>query len=59
MDALDNSKSENDTVIFFLLGDFSRLAGCHGIWTQYDGPHLSGGKQQYAAVSEPESDTDS
>lgn len=27
-------------------GDSSRLVGCHGIWTQHDGPHLSGGKQQ-------------
>lgn len=59
MGALDNSKSENDFVILFLLGGFSRLAGCHGIWTHYDGPHLSGGKQQYAAVSEPDSYTDS
>lgn len=53
------SESENDFVTLFLLGGSSRFAGCHGIWTQHDGPHLSGGKQPWAAVSEPESDRDS
>lgn len=46
MGALDNSEPENKFAILFLLGGSSRLAGCHGIWTQHDGPHLSGGKQQ-------------
>lgn len=44
--------------MLFLLGSSSRLAGCHGIWTQHDGPHLSDKKQQWAAVSEPGSSRD-
>lgn len=44
--------------MLFLLGSSCRLAGCHGIWTQHDGPHLSDKKQQWAAVSEPGSSRD-
>lgn len=59
MGALENSESVDNIIILFLRAGSSRLDAYHDIWTQHDGPHLSGGKHQSAAVSEPASFTDS
>lgn len=40
-------------------GESPRLASCYGQWTENDGPHLSGGEPQGAAIGEPESPGDS
>lgn len=49
---------DRGAVISFVSGDSPRWASGYGQWTEHDGPHLSGGKPQWATVGEPGSSRD-